>query len=447
MPFSLLLYNLLSGIIFLFGFPFLLLYNLSQGRYSDRLVERLGRYPLNLKPDETSLHGRPIWIHAVSVGEVKAAVSLTHRISEQLPDVPLLFSTTTPAGRETAEKLLGDKVPIIYFPLDIYLCVKRALTFFRPRLFIALETELWPNFIYISNRLGCQLALVNGRISDRSFQRYLKIKWLLKPLLKRFSLLLVRHPEDARRLIDLGALVERTRVLGNIKADGLIDEARRDLETKLRQRLRIPPDSRVWVAGSTRGGEEEPILEIYSRLRESFSDLILVLAPRHLNRMPHIEDLVRRRGLPHQLYSRILAGPGSRQDPIILVDRMGDLFALYSLATVVFCGASLVPKGGQNILEPAAWGKVVFYGPHMEDFRDARSLLEEAGAGIVVRDAQDLAEKLEYYLSHHEIRKSRGRAGQQALESQRGLTAKAAELIAALVKNTNHRFNVGMDKN
>jgi 3-deoxy-D-manno-octulosonic-acid transferase len=436
MPFSLLLYNLVSGIIFLFGFPFLILYNLSQGRYSDRLVERLGRYPLNLKPDETSANSRPIWIHAVSVGEVKAAVSLAHRLSMQLPDVPLLFSTTTPAGRETAEKLLGEKVPIIYFPLDVYLCVKRALTFFRPRTFIALETELWPNFIYISNKLGCKLALVNGRISDRSFQRYLKISWLFKPLLKKFSLLLVRHTEDARRLVALGAEVERTQVLGDIKADGLTDQARVDLEPKFRQRLRIPQEFPVWVAGSTRGREEALLLKTFSQLRASFPDLILVLAPRHLNRVPQIENLLRRQGFSYQLYSQILALPGSRREAVILVDRIGDLFALYSLATVVFCGASLVPKGGQNILEPAAWGRMVFYGPFMDDFRDARDLLEGVGAGLRVRDAQDLTEKLEYYLRHKEDRDKRGEAGKKALESQRGLTARAAEIIASLVKDS-----------
>ena len=434
MPFSLLLYNLATGILFLVGFPFIILYNLSQGRYSDRLVERLGRYPLVLKPDETSANCRPIWIHAVSVGEVKAAVSLTHRLKEQLPDVPLLFSTTTLAGRETAEKLLGENIPVIYFPLDFYLCVKRALTFFRPRAFIALETELWPNFIYIADKLGCKLALVNGRISDRSFQRYLKIRWLFKPLLKKFSLLLVRHLKDAQRLAALGAEPQQTQVLGNIKADGLADQARVGLESRLRRRLRIPESNPVWVAGSTRGGEEELLLKIYNRLQTTFTDLILVLAPRHLNRTSQIEALLRRQGLSYQRYSQILSAPGGLQASIILVDQMGDLFALYSLATIVFCGASLVPKGGQNILEPAAWGKLVFYGPYMEDFFDAQALLEEAGAGIMVRDAEELTEKLDYYLGHGEDRDKRGEAGRKALESQRGLTAKAARLIAAMIR-------------
>jgi 3-deoxy-D-manno-octulosonic-acid transferase len=247
-------------------------------------------------------------------------------------------------------------------------------------------------------------------------------------------LLLVRHLQDAQRLAALGAEPQQTLVLGNIKADGLADQARVELESKWRRRLRIPESVPVWVAGSTRGGEEELLLKIYIRLRTVFPDLILVLAPRHLNRTSQIEGLLRGQGLLYQRTSRILSDPAGRQASVILVDKMGDLFALYGLATVVFCGASLVPKGGQNILEPAAWGKLVFYGPYMEDFFDARALLEDVGAGIMVRDAEDLAEKLDYYLRHKEDRDQRGEAGRKALESQRGLTAEAARIIAAMIR-------------
>jgi 3-deoxy-D-manno-octulosonic-acid transferase len=357
---GLLVYNILTGLLFLVGFPFLILYNLAQGKYSNRLVERLGRYPLHLRPDFDLPNKKPLWIHGVSVGEVKAAVALIQRIKEQLPDVPVLLSTTTPAGRETAERLLGNQTPVIYYPLDFYPCVKKALGFFRPRAFIALETELWPNFLGLAHRAGCPLILVNGRISDRSFRRYVKLGWLFRPLLRNFRILLVRHKDDADFLIALGARPERVRVLGNIKYDGLLDQAREQVRDRIQRKIPIPEGSPVLIAGSTRGGEEQILLAVYQDLINTFPDLRLIVAPRHVQRSPEIERLLKKEGAPYQLYNRLLQGEKPEKNSIILIDTIGDLFALYSLATLVFCGASLVPKGGQNILEPAAWGKLVF---------------------------------------------------------------------------------------
>lgn len=435
MPFSLILYNILTGILFLVGFPFLILYNLSQGRYSQHLVERLGRYPLHLRPDDDLPNARPLWIHAVSVGEVKAAIALTRKIKEQLPDVPILLSTTTPAGRETAEKLLGNEIPVIYYPLDFFLCVKRALKFFRPRAFIALETELWPNFLFQAHHRGSTLLLVNGRISQRSFRRYFKFRRLFGPLLQNFRMLLVRHEDDARFFLALGAKADRVQVLGNIKFDGLLDQAREKVKIKIQKRIRFSENRPVIVAGSTRGGEEAMLLDLFKRVKTSFPELTLILAPRHLNRVAEIESLLKKQGLPYRLYSQKAPSSEKTKDRVIVVDQIGDLFALYSLATLVFCGASLVPKGGQNILEPAAWGKLVFYGPHMEDFKDARHLLERAGAGVMVRDTEDLIRQIHYYLDHPEEREKRGEAGRQALISQIGLTQKAAEKIAEVIRN------------
>jgi 3-deoxy-D-manno-octulosonic-acid transferase len=434
MPISLILYNILSGILFLVGFPFLILYNLGQGKYSDRLVERLGRYPLSFRPDD-SADSKPIWIHAVSVGEVKAAVALTQRIKEQLPDVPILVSTTTPAGRETAETLLGKEIPVIYFPLDFYPCVKRAVNFFRPRAFVVMETELWPNFLFRIDKSGSKLILANGRISNRSFKRYQSLRWVFRPVLEMFKVLMVRDGDDANKLIKLGAIPERVLVFGNIKYDGLLDKAKETLPSMIQQRFHLPEDRPVILAGSTRGGEEEVVLAVWRHLKVSFPELILILVPRHINRCPEIERLLQKQGTPYQLYSRIISPEGQRKEAVILVDQIGDLFALYSLATLVFCGASLVPKGGQNILEPAAWGKLVFYGPHMDDFKDARLLLEEAGAGIMIRDQEELEKQMAYYLKHPEEREKRGKAGRDILKSQAGLTKKAAEIIAEVIRN------------
>jgi 3-deoxy-D-manno-octulosonic-acid transferase len=434
MTWGLVFYNIITGILFLVGFPFLILYNLTQGKYSSRLVERLGRYPLNLRPDYELPQSRPLWIHGVSVGEVKAAVALIQRIKEQLPHVPLLLSTTTPAGRETAERLLGNEIPVIYYPLDFYPCVKKALGFFRPRAFIALETELWPNFLSRAHKTGSLLMLVNGRISERSFRRYSKLRWLFQPLLAEFRLLLVRHKDDADYLTALGARPERMRILGNIKFDGLTDQARETVKAGIRKKVPIPEESPVLVAGSTRGGEEPILLAAYLKLKDKFPDLRLILVPRHINRCPEIALLLKKKGTPCQLYTRLLQGEPLDETAVILVDKIGDLFALYSLATVTFCGASLVPKGGQNIFEPAAWGKPVFYGPFMEDFKDARSLLEAVGAGIPVADETDLLNRVDYFLGHPREAAERGEAGRRALQSQTGLTGKAAGMIAEIVR-------------
>jgi 3-deoxy-D-manno-octulosonic-acid transferase len=430
---GLLLYNILTGFAFLVGFPFLILYNLAQGKYSNRFVERLGRYPLNLRPDFDLPNKRPLWIHGVSVGEIKAAVALVQRLKEQLPDVPVLLSTTTPAGRETAERALGKGIPIVYYPLDFYPCVTKALNFFHPRAFIALETELWPNFLARAHKAGSSLILVNGRISDRSFGRYRKLRWLFKPLLKTFEILLVRHTDDADCLIALGARLDRVQVLGNIKYDGLLDQAREQVSRKIKKIIPLPEGGPVLVAGSTRGGEEGLLLSVYGILKKSLPELRLILAPRHIQRSPEIELLIKKAGASCQRFSDLLKKEKPEQESVILVDTIGDLFAVYSLATLVFCGASLVPKGGQNILEPAAWGKLVFYGPYMNDFKDARSLLEESGAGICVADEEELAERLLYFFSHPDEAEARGEAGRQALKSQMGLTQKAAEIISEVL--------------
>jgi 3-deoxy-D-manno-octulosonic-acid transferase len=436
MSINLIFYNILSGVLFLVGFPFLILYNLSQGKYSNRLVERLGWYPQYLRPKDNTPKSKPIWVHAVSLGEIKVAITLIRRIKEQLPEVPILVSTTTPAGRETAERLLGKEIPVIYFPLDFYPCVKRAVNFIRPRVFIALETELWPNFLFQAHKSGSQLILANGRISNRSFKRYRTFHWLFRPVLEKFKILLVRDPKDADRFIALGAVPEKVRVLGNIKYDGLLDQAQETLHSKIRQRLKLPDGRPVILAGSTRGGEEAVLIAVYTRLKVLFPDLILILVPRHISRCPEVEKLLQKQGISYQLYSRIISTKGPQKEAVILVDRIGDLFALYSLATLVFCGASMVPKGGQNIFEPAAWGKMVFYGSHMEDFMDACRPLEKVGAGIMVRDQEELEKQLTYFLEHPEERINRGEAGREILKSQAGLMKKAAAIIAEEVRNS-----------
>jgi len=426
-------YRVLTSLVFAAGIPFLLLYRLGKGRYADRLGERLGFYPREIKSFFETRPERPIWFHAVSMGEVKLAVSLARLVREQLPQVPLLLSTTTPTGRALAERLLVEKIALIYYPLDFYGAVKRAFAFLRPRLFVALETELWPNFLDRARISGVPLFLVNGRISKRSLKRYLKIQGLFKPLLENFSQLIMIEESDAQAIISLGAPSEKVRVFGNMKFDGLPEKTQPEIELRLRKQLQLREGVPVWVAGSVRGGEEGFLLPAYEHLKSRHADLILILVPRHLENIPGLEATLKHRGLAYQFYSQVSRSGAPRTADLILVDRMGILFDLYSLATVVFCGGSLVPKGGQNILEAAAWGKPVLFGPFMDDFEDARRLLEGVGAGITVPDLDALILRIDYFIRHPEESALRGQAGQQALRSRQGVTQKVAEVIVNFV--------------
>ena len=426
-------YRVLTSLAFAAGLPFLLLNRLGKGRYADRLGERLGFYPREIKSFFKSRPERPIWFHAVSMGEVKLAVSLARLVKEQLPQVPLLLSTTTPTGRELAKRLLKDEIGLIYYPLDLYGAVKRAFAFLRPRLFVALETELWPNFLDQARRSGVPLFLVNGRISKRSLKRYLKIQGLFKPLLENFSQLIMIQESDAQAIISVGAPSAKVRVFGNMKFDGLPEKAKPEIEGRLRQQLQLREGVPVWVAGSVRGGEEGFLLPAYERLKSRHPDLILILVPRHLENIPGLEKTLKRQGLAYQLYSQVIRPGASRTADLILVDRMGVLFDLYSLAAIVFCGGSLVPKGGQNILEAAAWGKPVLFGPFMDDFEDARRLLEGVGAGITVPDLEALTQTIDFFIGHPEESARRGQAGRQALRSRQGVTQKVAEVIVNFV--------------
>jgi 3-deoxy-D-manno-octulosonic-acid transferase len=427
------IYRLLTSLVYFAGFPFLLLYRLGNGRFADQLNERLGHYPPKIQSFYSARPERPIWFHAVSVGEVKLAASLARWIRKQLPQVPLLVSTTTPTGRQLAERLLEDEIGLIYYPLDFQGPVKRALTFFRPRLFVALETELWPNFLHRARILGVPLFMVNGRISKRSLKRYLAVKGVFKPLLENFSQLIMIQESDAQAVISLGAPAEKVRVFGNMKFDGLPEKTKPEIETRLRQLLHLPEGDPVWVAGSVRGGEEDFLLPAYERLKSRHPGLILILVPRHLENIPRLEAAMKNRGLAYQLYSQVTRPGTPRTAALVLVDRMGVLFDLYSLATFVFCGGSLVPKGGQNILEAAAWGKPVLFGPFMNDFEDARQLLEGVGAGITVPDLEALILRINFFISHPEVSARRGQAGQQALRSRQGVTQRVAEVIVNFV--------------
>ncbi|MBW2072486.1 MAG: hypothetical protein JRI89_14690 [Deltaproteobacteria bacterium] len=403
-----------------------------QGR-GGRWRQRFGSYPAAHIPPGRANRPR-LWIHAVSVGEVGVAATLIQALDEVLPGLDLVLSTTTSQGQQVAAARLPQRVRRIYFPLDLLYSVAPALRRVRPDLIVCLETELWPNFLACASHLDIPAVLLNGRISERSFARYLRLRPFLAPVLQGFAALAMVSDADAARITAMGAPPERVVVSGNLKNVDLLQRAVPARVDKLRQTLQLTSREPVLVAGSIRAQELAWLPEVYLELQRQVPELVAIFAPRHLQRLPRLQRWLRDHDLAYQLYSRLIDGGETRKAGVILVDRMGALFDLYGLADVVFCGGSLIPLGGQNILEPAAWGKPVFYGPHMENFAEARTLLESAGCGWTVADKQELLHRLQQALARPQEFRDKAARGRQLLQGQQHIAIQQARIVREVIK-------------
>ncbi len=378
------------------------------------------------------ISGSPrIWIHAVSVGEVGVATAVIHALKTMMPDCAIVLSTTTMQGQNCARHKLGSMAVCIYAPLDFPQAVRRALSAIRPDMMIFLETEIWPNWLTECRRRGIKTALMNGRISVRSIRKYLKIKSLLTEVFGGIDLFSMIGEEDAKRIRLLGAPAEKIVINGNAKYELLIGSEDGSIPEKMARVYHVCGQP-VFVAGSTRNHEEEIILEVYREILRVFPDTLLIIAPRHVKRSDRIGKLILQHGFACQFRTQLNQTP--RTAPIVILNTIGELQAVYSIASVVFCGGSLVPLGGQNIMEPAVWEKPVFYGPSTEDFQDARLLLEKHGGGVMVKDGNDLAQKVIYYLSHPEKAVMIGKCAKQALLHQKGAAARHVKAICHLTE-------------
>ncbi|MCF8069339.1 MAG: 3-deoxy-D-manno-octulosonic acid transferase [Desulfobacterales bacterium] len=380
------------------------------------------------------ISGKPrIWIHAVSVGEVGAAVPLITQLFNMLPDCAIILSTTTPHGQVFAKEKLGHKVTCIIAPIDIIFFVKKALNLIKPDILVCMETEIWPNLLNTAKRLGVRTALVNGRISVRSIGRYMKFRPLIKQALSRFDIMSMISKDDSLRIKSLGAPEDRVSINGNTKFDLLLQDVNDGVQKRMAQFYGIAPQVPVFVAGSTRSGEEAIILDVFEVLVRTFPECLLIIAPRHVERAVEIGALVESRGLICQFHDA-LKEENKRVANIIIVNTIGELKQIYSVASVVFCGGSLVPLGGQNILEPAAWGKPVIYGPSMDDFFDAKMILEENGAGIMVESGKELCSKVLYLLNHPEEAGHIGELTLKAILAGSGASERHAGAILDVLK-------------
>lgn len=396
---------------------------LGGGRYGYELGQRLGRYPHVVRPDpaQTSL----VWIHASSVGEVRAAVILIEALLATDQHLRIVLSSTTEQGREMALDQLGSGIPCILAPLDVRPAVSRALRLLHPALYIGLETELWPMFLSSLDQAGVPRLLLNGRLSERSFARYLRIRSFMRPLVAGFHALAVITAADGKRFAGLGGAATKIQVCGNLKYDMPAEHAATKRQ-QLRTRLGIGPQQALFLCGSTHAGEEALLLQVFQELAAEF-DLIWIVAPRHLERLNAVECLFRQVGLAYDRYSALPRQP--RGSSVVLVDTMGDLADLYAAADHIFCGGSLVNRGGHNIMEAARWGRPVCFGPHMHDFDDAAKLLLENGGGFQIDDASALAALLRsHHASPQKYRLACMRAAETAA-SQRGAVARQVALV------------------
>jgi 3-deoxy-D-manno-octulosonic-acid transferase len=391
--------------------------------------ERLGFIPLRrLEP----LRDRPvIWIHAVSVGESRAALPLVREIRRAYPGMAILMTTVTETGHNICRGF-SEVDLTLYFPLDLTPVVNRVLDLVRPRLVVIVETELWPNFIRGCRRRNIPVVLANGRISDRSFPRYARVRRLLRPALEQLSRCCMQSNTDAERIRALGAPVARVLVTGNLKFDLDLSDPPPAAEAALRRDFNIDASVPVWVAGSTHEGEEEQVIEVFRHLVATGTELLLILVPRHPHRCQKVGEMLAAAGLGWR--RRTAADPRRLESgEVLLVDTMGEIPACYAMAQVVFVGGSLVPIGGHNLLEAVRLQKPVLFGPYTHNFRDIAVLTEAAQGFGRVRDTAELERVLRHLLQNQEMRYNAGRRGGEMLAKHAGASRRTLEEIRRLL--------------
>ncbi|MCI0680490.1 MAG: 3-deoxy-D-manno-octulosonic acid transferase [Gemmataceae bacterium] len=437
------LLNLIYLLVLLLLAPWLVYKAFATGKYRRGFgAKSLGRVSVQPRRADaaTLANEMVVWFHGVSVGEIHLLRQVVAKYRERHPGHHIVISTTTDTGHDEARKCFPD-LQVTYWPFDFSWAVDAALKRVRPDLVVFAESEIWPNFVWAAKRRGVKLAIINGRMSPRSAARFHQLSWLARRLFAQFDVIAAQTEEYAAGYRELGA--GNVVVTGSVKYDGAPGDRRNPKTTALRELFAIGPDELVWVAGSTQAPEEEIALGIYRGARERHPNLRLILVPRQKDRFDAVAGLLERSGLPWIRRSALgparFCEPGlngandsAASRPIILVDTIGELGAVWGLADIAFVGGSLDGvRGGQNMIEPSAYGAAVLFGPHTWNFKDTVARLKERRAAIEAADAAALENDVVRLLDNVELRMELGRAARQFVLSQQGATAKTLDVLDA----------------
>jgi 3-deoxy-D-manno-octulosonic-acid transferase len=424
-----------------FLLPLLLLYYAYRvtlgGKSARHLGERLGLIPRRTLRALAGEGDAPrVWVHAVSVGEVAAAHPIIRELRARNPEARIALSVTTVTGRQLAEERVKERSALFYLPLDLPTCVRAAFDSIRPDVLVIMETELWPNLLDEAHRRGIPTLLANGRVSDRSFRRARRVRFLYAWVLSCVDRLCVQTDADAERLVALGAPPDRVAVLGNSKFDESCPVVSEDECRALREEYGIALDAPLLIYGSTGPGEDGPLLDAFQAMRMALPNLRLIQDPRHPERGEEVARLARDRGFAAIRRSRVKAGEESPsgRDPVVVLDTIGELARLFAIADVVFIGRSLVPQGGGNILQPLTYGKPVLIGPHTTNFREVVRIASEAGLCFVVTTREELSEKVLALLEDLHTQQRIARDAARLLDANRGASARYAEAVSLALR-------------
>jgi len=425
------IYSLLTLGVFAVASPYFVYQAVRYKKYIGSLRQRLGYLPItfNIDGDES------IWIHAVSVGEALTARALVADLRARYPRLKLYLSTTTIAGQQVARRGVQQVDGVFYFPFDWSFIVRRTLSIVKPRVFVMMETEIWPNLLRLCAERGIKTVMVNGRISSRSYPRYKLIRPFFRRVLADVDRFCMQSDESARRVIDLGADPAKVTVTGSLKFDSLqipTPVAHGKPRERVLRYFRLPPNRVVLVFGSTVKGEESAVLKAFARVKLTVPTALAIIAPRQPERFVEVERMAREAGLATVRRSDLPIDAEPKADVVVL-DTLGELAQVYQLATAVFVGGSLVDHGGHNILEPAAFGKPIVFGPHMHNFAEIADTFVTKLAGIQVQSNHELEEALLSLVTDPVRRARLGAAARALVEANRGAKDKTLAVFAELI--------------
>lgn len=422
------IYNTILTCLWPFFFLYYRLRASTDGKYRKSFRRRLG-----LEPPPAMESSRRVWIHALSVGETLSVIPLVEALKNQDPSMEIVFSTSTETGHEIARRNLSPWVrEFMTMPLDFPWAVKRMIAGVKPAVFVLTETDLWPNLLINLSQKEVPVVLVNGRISDRSFLRLWKLRWVMKGMFSTLDTVFAQSPADREKFEVLGVPGPQVHAVGNLKVDSALRPLSAEAVNRLRESAGIDPDRPVWIAGSTHEGEEEILLRVHGRLRHDHPELLLIIAPRNVRRAGDVASFAKERGLSAASRSR---GETAEGRAVYLLDTLGELSRFYSIARFTFIGGSLVPFGGHNPLEATAQGRFAVWGPHLFNFRELEIQLMEAGCGAKVSSEADLAGIADPFIRDTGLRDEMQNKAARVISMQRGPCQRIArEIVEKLMQ-------------